>query len=141
MIKAIIGLVGLIANFSINLWIIRRTDAKKSLIVVLALCALSAAGALIPGNLTLFIAMNLVFFTANAVYQPITQALSVEGRKNSEVGVITGLFNAIKSMATCSVAGRGDRLRSEYVVSVYAERGAFVLSAATAFAYWRSAKR
>ncbi len=142
LIKAIIGLVGLIANFSINLWIIRRTDAKKSLIVVLALCALSAAGALIPGNLTLFIAMNLVFFTANAVYQPITQALSVEGRKNSEVGVITGLFNAIKSMGNVlgSLAA-GIVYDLNMLFPFMLSAGAFVLSAATAFAYWRSAKR
>ena len=142
LIKAVIGLVGLIANFSINLWIIRRTDAKKSLIVVLALCALSAAGALIPGNLTLFIAMNLVFFTANAVYQPITQALSVEGRKNSEVGVITGLFNAIKSMGNVlgSLAA-GIVYDLNMLFPFMLSAGAFVLSAAAAFAYWRSAKR
>lgn len=142
LIKAVIGLVGLIANFSINLWIIRRTDAKKSLIVVLALCALSAAGALIPGNLTLFIAMNLVFFTANAVYQPITQALSVEGRKNSEVGVITGLFNAIKSMGNVlgSLAA-GIVYDLSILFPFMLSAGAFVLSAAAAFAYWRSAKR
>ena len=141
LIKAVIGLVGLIANFSINLWIIRRTDAKKSLIVVLALCALSAAGALIPGNLTLFIAMNLVFFTANAVYQPITQALSVEGRKNSEVGVITGLFNAIKSMGNVlgSLAA-GIVYDLNMLFPFMLSAGAFVLSAATAFAYWRSAR-
>ena len=142
LIKAIIGLVGLIANFSINLWIIRRTDAKKSLIVVLALCALSAAGALIPGNLTLFIVMNLAFFTANAVYQPITQALSVEGRKNSEVGVITGLFNAIKSMGNVlgSLAA-GVVYDLNMLFPFMLSSGAFVLSAAAAFAYWRRAKR
>lgn len=142
LIKAVIGLIGLIANFSINLWIIRRTEVKKSLIAVLALCALSAAGALIPGNLTLFIAMNLIFFTANAVYQPITQALSVEGRKNSEVGIITGLFNAIKSMGNVlgSLAA-GIVYDLNMLFPFVLSAGAFALSAAAALAYWRSAKR
>lgn len=142
LIKAVIGVIGLIANFSINLWIIRRTDAKKSLIVVLALCALTAAGALIPGNLTLFIAMNLAFFTANAVYQPITQALSVEGRKNNEVGIITGLFNAIKSMGNVlgSLAA-GIVYDLNMLFPFMLSAGAFALSAAAAWAYWRSAKR
>lgn len=103
-VKAVIGLVGLIANFTINMWIVSKTRVRLSLAVVLLLCCLSsAAGILLTGNLMLFLGFNLCFYTVNAIYQPIIQTLSYENRNSSEIGIVSGLINATKSLG--NVAG------------------------------------
>ncbi len=103
-LKSIIGIVGLIANFTINMWIVSKTRVRLSLTVVLLLCSVSSGvGILLTGNLVLFLGFNLCFYTVNAIYQPIIQTLSYEGRENSEIGLVTGLINATKSLG--NVAG------------------------------------
>lgn len=103
-LKAIVGLIGLIANFTLNMWIVAKTKVRRSLAVTLLLCGASAgAGILFTEYLPLFLLFNLLFYTVNAVYQPIIQTLSVENRTSQEIGVITGLVNAIKSLG--NVAG------------------------------------
>ncbi len=103
-LKAIVGVIGLIANFTLNMWIVAKTRVRLSLATTLLFCALFAGtGILFTAHLTLFLVFNLLFFTVNAVYQPIIQTLSVENRSSQEIGVITGLVNAIKSLG--NVAG------------------------------------
>lgn len=138
LIKAVIGIAGLIANFTINLWIIRETAVKKSLAVVLGLCALTALGALIPGNLILFMALNLIFFTMNAVYQPITQALAVEGRRSEETGVITGLYNAVKSIGNVlGSLSAGMAYEMNMLLPFLLSSAVFAGSAWIALRYWK----
>ena len=103
-LKAIIGIIGLAANFTINMWIVERTRVRLSMAVVLLLCCLSSAGALISTDLLpLFLGMNLAFYTVNAIYQPIIQTLSYQRRGKTEIGMVTGLVNALKSLG--NVAG------------------------------------
>lgn len=99
-IKAIVGLIGLVANFTINMWIIEKTKIRKSLTVVLLLCSTATFGILLQENLVIFIIANLFFFTVNAIYQPIVQTLMIEGRSNDEIGIATGLINAVKSLGS-----------------------------------------
>lgn len=103
LLKAVIGLIGLIANFTINMWILTKTRIRVSLAVVLSLCSALALGAVVKDSFILFLVLNLAFYTLNAVYPPIIQTLSVEGRKNEEIGMVTGLINAVKSLG--NVAG------------------------------------
>ena len=86
------------------MWIVSKTRVRLSLAVVLLLCCLSsAAGILLTGNLMLFLGFNLCFYTVNAIYQPIIQTLSYENRNSSEIGIVSGLINATKSLG--NVAG------------------------------------
>lgn len=103
-LKAIVGLVGLSANMTINMWIISKTNVRKSLAIVLLLCGLTSFGAIfLTGQLILFLLFNIAFYTVNAVYQPVVQTLSVENRGSNEIGIISGLLNAVKSLG--NVAG------------------------------------
>lgn len=100
-IKAIVGLIGLAANFTINMWIVSKTRIRLSLAVVLMLCGVtSVLSVLFTGSFVLFVGFNLVFYTFNAVYQPVIQTLAVEKRNSSEIGIVTGLINAVKSLGS-----------------------------------------
>ena len=91
------GIIGLVVNFTINIWIARKTDSRKSIITVLTCCGVSLGVALMMPNVSLFIAVVMVFYTFNSMYQPILQALAVEDNDASN-GVVAGLFNSTKSM-------------------------------------------
>lgn len=97
-IKAIIGIVTLIVNFTINLYIEKRTDARKSLIIVLFLCALSSfAVPFIPALYPFFVA-NIIFFMFNAIYLPIQQDLVTRDQDSTTSGIISGIFNSVRAM-------------------------------------------
>ena len=54
-IKAGVGFVSFIANMSLCIWIIKKTNVKKSMVVLTAFCALAAIGTLISVNIGIFI--------------------------------------------------------------------------------------
>ena len=97
-LKGIIGLVGLVSNFTINMWILQKKDICRSLAVIILLCGVSACCSVMSGTLVLFILFNLLFFSVNAIYQPIVQSLSVYRQDPAYNGIISGLFNGIKSI-------------------------------------------
>ena len=137
-IKAITGSIGLIANCTINLWIIRHTDIKKTTAFVLLICSATVLGALIPGSLLLFLGLNILFFAANAIYQPLMSSLAVEGKEGAQVGIITGLFNAVKSMGKVSgslVAGLAYEVQASlpFILSAVV----FALSSFVAMIYYK----
>ncbi len=96
-IKAIMGIIGLISNFTINIYIIKHTNTRKSLIFILLLCGLSTFIVPLIPSVLYFIIGNIIFFTFNAMYLPIQQALVTMNVNKKESGVISGVFNSITS--------------------------------------------
>ena len=56
-IKAAVGLVSFVSNMTLCIWIINKTNTKKSLVVLVGVCTVSAIGTLISPNIGLFIAL------------------------------------------------------------------------------------
>lgn len=97
-IKAIIGIVSLIVNFTINIYIVNKTDARKSIIIALALCGVSSMVVPFIHETMLFFLGNIVFFMFNAIYLPIQQILVTKDRDMETSGIISGIFNSIRSV-------------------------------------------
>ncbi len=96
-IKAIIGVVTLTVNFTVNIYIEKHTDSRKSLIIVLLLCGVSSlAVPFIPVLYPFFIA-NILFFMFNAIYLPIQQDIVTRGQDPSTGGIISGIFNSVRA--------------------------------------------
>ncbi len=98
LMKAVIGIIGLISNFTINMWIIKHTDQVKSLFVVLLVGAVSSILAAYTGLLVLFIIFNLVFFGVNSIYQPIVQSVFIEKNDPKVAGILSGVYSGVKSL-------------------------------------------
>lgn len=96
-IKAVIGIIGLTANFTINIYIIKKTNVRKSLIFILLLCGISTLAVPFIPSVLYFIIGNIVFFTFNAMYIPIQQALATMNVNKNDSGVISGIFNSVTS--------------------------------------------
>lgn len=96
-IKAIIGIVTLTVNFTVNIYIEKHADARKSLIIVLFLCGFSSfAVPFIPGLYPFFIG-NIIFFMFNAIYLPIQQDIVSRGQDSKTSGLISGIFNSVRA--------------------------------------------
>ncbi len=97
-IKAIIGIVSLIVNFTINIYIVNKTDTRKSIIIVLAFCGISSMIVPFIKETMLFFLGNIVFFMFNAIYLPIQQVLVTKIHDTEKSGIISGVFNSTRAV-------------------------------------------
>lgn len=96
-IKAITGLIGLTANFTLNVWIIKHFNERKAIICIFLLAALSIGIVVMVGAPIWFIVANIGFYLFNAMYIPIQQGLMTRGQKH-KYGVLSGLFSSAKAL-------------------------------------------
>lgn len=96
-IKAVIGVVTLIANSTICMWIMRRSRQKFAIALVLFCCAGSIAVMLWVQQLGLFIGVCMVYFAFNAIYIPLLQH-GVARQVREKTNLVMGFYNATKSM-------------------------------------------
>ena len=89
--------MGLIVNFTLNNWLVRRTDCRKSIIPVLACAGVLMLSASLIRAIAPFIAVNLIFYVFNSMYLPIQQVLMVKNSGASN-GVFSGVFTSSRSM-------------------------------------------
>ena len=97
LIYAASGIMGLIVNFTLNNWLVRRTDCRKSVIPVLACASMLMLSASLIRAIAPFIAVNLIFYVFNSMYLPIQQVLMVKNSGASN-GVFSGVFTSSRSM-------------------------------------------
>lgn len=97
-IKAIIGIVTLIVNFTINIYIVNHTETRKSIITVLLLCGISSMAVSFISGLYPFFIGNIVFFMFNAIYLPIQQSIVTSGHDSKTSGLISGIFNSVRAI-------------------------------------------
>jgi DHA1 family multidrug resistance protein-like MFS transporter len=95
--KTITGIVGLIANLTINVWIFRRKDILRSLVGLIAISIISATMIILNTSVYPFMIWNLIFYTMMTILIPILQNLAVEGHSEN-VGFMSGLYNAIRAL-------------------------------------------
>lgn len=130
--KAITGVLGLIANLTINVWLIKRTNIKNSIIAVLAISSIFAFVIFFNNSLYPFMIFNLLFFINYTIQTPILQGFAVEDHVG-DVGFMTGIYSAVKSlgeMVGSMVAGFSYAIYSKlpFLVAAIAISLAFLFS-------------
>ncbi len=137
-IKAVVGFISLAANSTICLWIIRKTDSKRSVIPVLLCCAAAIFGVIAAPDIALFMIINVVFFAFNAVSIPVVQNVVADGAQEGQGSMVMGFYNAIKnlggiigSLTAGFIYSSGPKLSFVFAFA------AFVLAAVCAFVYMK----
>ncbi|MCE5196052.1 MAG: MFS transporter [Negativicutes bacterium] len=97
-LKGIMGLITLIANATIGLWMINRTDVRRSIIGVLAVCTVTMLGIVLTGSVLPFILINIVFYACSAVSIPVLQSMVAKKAHGGESNLIMGFYNSMKSL-------------------------------------------
>lgn len=97
-IKAVIGLVSLIANSTICLWLINKTDIRRSTIYVYLLASVAMLGVVLFNSTVPFVAANIVYFALFAVSVPLTQSMVADKAKGTDSNLTMGFYNGLKSL-------------------------------------------
>ena len=100
LLKAVVGVVALVSNTTICSYLLRKTNVRRSTIVVLSVCAAMAVSIVLIKPLLPFIAINVVFFGFNAVYLPLLQDTLTRIAGERDHGLFAGVFNAVRSVGS-----------------------------------------
>lgn len=94
LIRGGIGIIALAVDFTIGIWIVKSNKARKKIIPVFAMCAITAWLAPQIHTVWIFIIANFIFFAFNSLYVPVQQALAADsGGEDSTV--IAARFTSI----------------------------------------------
>jgi len=102
-IKAGVGLVSFVFNLTLCIWIINKTNLKKSLIVLVSVCALSAFGTTVSVNIGIFVLFSVIVYAGYSVSIPVLQHMIASSATPVQKNLVMGLFNATQSLG--SIAG------------------------------------
>ena len=135
-IKAAVGMVSFVSNMSLCLWIIRKTDNKRSLVVLTLACTLAALGTVMSQKIGVFIFYSVLVYAGYSVSLPILQNMVARQADPLQKNLVMGFYNASKSLGSicgslCAgfIYGIHVKLPFVCVVVIYG------LSMAAAFAY------
>lgn len=95
--KTITGIVGLIANLTINVWILKSKNVRRSMLGLILIGSISGVMIILNPSIYQFMFWNLIFFTLINMMVPILQNLAVQGGK-TDVGLMSGIYNAIRAL-------------------------------------------
>ena len=98
LLKGIMGIITMVANSTICIWLIRKTNIQKSTIGVLAICSAAMLGVVCVENVVAFIVVFVIFFAFNSISLPLLQALVAGGGREDQNSLIMGFYNAMKSL-------------------------------------------
>lgn len=97
-IKAVIGLVSLVANGTIGMWLINKTDIRRSSIYVYLLCSCSMLGVVLFNATVPFVAANVIYFGFFAMSVPLTQSLVANQAKGTDSNLVMGFYNGLRAL-------------------------------------------
>ncbi len=141
-IKAVIGVISLVSNMTLCLYIMRKTNVSKSNALLLLFGSISMLGVLIFDTVVPFILFTILYLGINAISVPVLQSL-VSGRASAQnSNLVMGFYNAIKSLGMVAgslIAGfvYDYNPKFPFMLAAISFAGAFLL----AMLYWKKTKK
>lgn len=98
-IKAVVGLLGLLINVTVTIWLSRRADPRLSAVGILFLCGVTALATAMITQLSGFLACTVLFYSINAMHLPVLQALATRcGSQANSNGIMAGMFQSSRNL-------------------------------------------
>ena len=113
-IKAAVGLVSFVSNMTLCIWIINKTNVRRSMILLCGVCTAAAIGALLAPGIGLFIAFSILVYAGYSVSLPVLQNIVAAQADPQRKNLVMGFYNATKSLG--SIAGS---LTAGFIYSVH----------------------
>ena len=102
-IKAAVGLVSFVANMTLCIWIIQKTDTKKSLALLVGICTLASVATLVSPKIGIFITFSILVYAGYSVSLPVLQNMVATQADPTQKNLVMGFYNSTKSLG--SIAG------------------------------------
>ncbi len=97
-LKGAMGIITLIANGTVGLYIIKKTNVKKSNVVIFMLCSVSMLLAVFFTEVAPFICFCVLVFAFNAISMPVLQNILSTDSKGYDSNLIMGFYNSMRSL-------------------------------------------
>ena len=81
---------------SLCIWIIKKTNVKKSMVVLTAFCALASIGTLISVKIGIFILFSILVYAGYSVSVPVLQNMVADQASPEQKNLVMGFFNATR---------------------------------------------
>ena len=99
LIKGVIGFVSLAANATICMWMIKKTNVRRSIVLVLGLGAAAIAGVVFADSTLPFMGISVLFYAIYAVSLPLLQDLVARrAAHTNDSNLVMGFFNSTRSL-------------------------------------------
>ena len=99
-IKAALGVISMIANGTLCMWIIRKKRTSPYLVAVMSVCTAAMIGVIASGRMLPFIVVNVIFFAFYFISTPLEQNLAAKLGQGENSNLVMGAFNAVKSFGS-----------------------------------------
>ena len=100
MIKAALGLISLLANSTLCMWMLKRRRVSTWIFGVMAMCTLAMLGVIVFDAPLPFILVNIVFFAFYFISLPLMQNRAADLGRGEHSNLCMGAFNAVKSFGS-----------------------------------------
>lgn len=98
MIKASVGMVSLIANMTVCIYLQKKKDLATSLTIIFILCSFSLYALTRAPSLAILLIINMFYFAINSLYLPLLQNLCTKYSTAETRGMVVGFFNSMKAL-------------------------------------------
>ena len=95
-IKAAVGFVSFVANMSLCMWIIRKTNVKKSMISIALFCTVAALGVLLIPSMAVYVTCSVMVYAGYSVSLPLVQHMAAEESDPAQKNLVMGFYSATK---------------------------------------------
>ena len=124
-IKAAVGIISFAFNMTLCLWIIRKTDTRKTMVALALFCTAAAVGTLIFPDLVPYIGCSIALYAGYSVSLPVLQDLAAARSDPARKNLVMGFYNATKSLG--SIVGS---LMSGFLYGIHFRLPFFVVAGA-----------
>lgn len=97
-LKAAMGLITLVANSTICVYLIKKTDVRKSIIGMLCLCTVTMLSIILMTKIVPFLVVNVFFYAFTAICLPLLQSIVADNARGENSTLVMGFYNAVKSL-------------------------------------------
>lgn len=97
-LKGIMGIITLVANSTICIWLIKKTNNRNSVLFVLAICSATMFGVVWFEEIIPFIIVFVIFYAFNSISVPLIHNLVASGGPEEQNSLIMGFCNSMKSL-------------------------------------------
>ena len=99
-IKAALGVISLVANSTICIWILKKNDTPRYMVGVMLICTAAMVGVILLDSLIPFILVNVLFLAFYFISTPLSQSMVAQLGEGKDSNLVMGAYNSVKSLGS-----------------------------------------
>lgn len=96
-IKFVMGIVTMLANATVCVWMMNRVDGKRSVIFVFLTGTACMMGVLGFGRIVPFLIVSILFYAVSSITIPMMQRLAADENSRGDSNLMMGFYNSLQS--------------------------------------------